>query len=334
MKFFSFKNEENNLMSSMSDYDKESNSSFFIFKPSGEKIYIPKYNTKTIKDNENLYDNKMKIDVYNNTINDALFDNENTSFKYSSSIFELPNNDNYKNYLNNLNNYETNENLNKNTGSNNSENIENAESKASSSSNINQIDDRVNNIENKKKKKFFYIKKEMRKNTNRFKVEKKRGKRKQKNKKTETKPRLYNINLKFKGIMIDSIFKHVNKKLKRFKFKKLKYDIKRKDYMQLKKIKLKQIFEYVSGKNNKDLEFNKKIITNIYKQKDSELIKILELELFDVYYHILIEETDVLTGLRQEYESLRKKEILDKKTQNYIQGFEKVSAKYVKDLNN
>ena len=49
---------------------------------------------------------------------------------------------------------------------------------------------------------------------------------------------------------------------------------------------------------------------------------------------ILIEETDVLTGLRQEYESLRKKEILDKKTQNYIQGFEKVSAKYVKDLNN
>ena len=113
MKFFSFKNEENNLMSSMSDYDKESNSSFFIFKPSGEKIYIPKYNTKTIKDNENLYDNKMKIDVYNNTINDALFDNENTSFKYSSSIFELPNNDNYKNYLNNLNNYETNENLNK-----------------------------------------------------------------------------------------------------------------------------------------------------------------------------------------------------------------------------
>ena len=332
MNNFNFGNEENNLKSSMNNYDEESNSSIILFNPSGEKIYIHKDNAKTIKDNENLNDHKMKIDEYNNIIKDALFDNENTSFKYNnSSIFEFNNNDNYINYLLNI---ETNENSNKNTGSNNSENIEKIESKASSSNNINQINDRVNNIENKTKKKVFYIKKEMRKNTNKFKVERKGGKRKPKNRKTETKPRPYNINLKFKGIMIDSIFKHVNKKLKRFKFKKLKYDIKREDYIQLKKIKLKQIFEYVSGKNNKDLEFNKKIITNIYKQKDSELIRILELELFDVYYHILVEETDVLAGLRQEYESLKKKEILDEKTQDYIHGFEKVSAKYVEDLKN
>jgi hypothetical protein len=331
MNNFTFGNEENNLISSMNNYDEESNSSIILYKPLGEKIYIHKDNDKTIKDNENLNDHK-KIDVYNNYIKASLFDNENTSFNYyNSSIFGKKNDDNYNNYL--LNN-ETKENSNKNTGSNTSENIEKIESKAISSNNINQINDKVNNIENKTKKKVFYIKKEMRKNTIKFKVERKRGKRKPKNRKTETKPRSYNINLKFKGIMIDSIFKHVNKKLKRPKLKKLKYDIKRKDFIQLKKIKLKQIFENVSNKNNKDLEFNKKIIANIYKQKNTELITILELELFDVYYHILIEETDVLTGLRQEYESLRKKEILDKKTQNYIQGFEKVSAKYVKDLNN
>jgi hypothetical protein len=157
MKDFTFKNEESNLISSMNDYDEESNSSIILFKPSGEKIYIPNDNTKTIKDNENLYDNKMKIDVYNNTINDALFDNENTSFKYNnSSIFEFNNNDNYINYLLNI---ETNENSNKNTGSNNSENFEKTELKASSSNNINQIDDRVNNIEKKKKKSFFISKK-------------------------------------------------------------------------------------------------------------------------------------------------------------------------------
>ena len=132
--------------------------------------------------------------------------------------------------------------------------------------------------------------------------------------------------------MIDSIFKYVNKKLKTPKFKKLIYDIKRNDYKELKKTKLKEIFGKVSKKNNNDLKFNEKIITNIYKKKDSELIKILELELFDIYYHILIEETDVLTGLRQEYESLKKNKILDKKTQDYIQGFEKISAEYVKDL--
>ena len=330
MQNFNFQNDENTLISSMNDYDEESNSPINIFKPNGEKIiYIPQDNIETIKDNENLNDNKMKIDVFNNNISEALFDKENTSFNYNNNtFFGLNNNDNYQNYLNNG----INENSNKNTGSNNSENFEKTESKDRSSNNINQIDDRVNNIQNKKKKKFFYIKKDQRKNKIRFKVEKKRGKRKTKNRKTETKPRPYNINLKFKGIMIDSIFKYVNKKLKTPKFKKLIYDIKRNDYKELKKTKLKEIFGKVSKKNNNDSEFNEKIITNIYKKKDSELIKILELELFDIYYHILIEETDVLTGLRQEYESLKKNKILDKKTQDYIQGFEKISAEYVKDL--
>ena len=157
MQDFTFKNEESNLISSMNDYDEESNSSIILFKPSGEKIYFPKDNTKTIKDNENLNDNKIKIGVYNNIINDTLFDKENSSFIYNNSInIGLKNIDNYKNYLNNN---ETNENSNKNTGSNNSENFEKTELKASSSNNINQIDDRVNNIEKKKKKKVFLYQK-------------------------------------------------------------------------------------------------------------------------------------------------------------------------------
>ena len=48
---FTFKNEENNLTSSMNNYDEESNSSIILFNPSGEKIYIHKDNAKTIKDN-------------------------------------------------------------------------------------------------------------------------------------------------------------------------------------------------------------------------------------------------------------------------------------------
>ena len=122
MQNFNFQNDENTLISSMNDYDEESNSPINIFKPNGEKIiYIPQDNIETIKDNENLNDNKMKIDVFNNNISEALFDKENTSFNYNNNtFFGLNNNDNYQNYLNNG----INENSNKNTGSNNSENFE------------------------------------------------------------------------------------------------------------------------------------------------------------------------------------------------------------------
>ena len=66
----------------------------------------------------------------------------------------------------------------------------------------------------------------------------------------------------------------------------------------------------------------------------SQIKEILELTFFDVFYHILIEETNVLAGLRQEYRNIYTDEILNKKAQNYIQGFGNVLVQYKNYLNN
>lgn len=168
-----------------------------------------------------------------------------------------------------------------------------------------------------------------------LKPKKREGKKKKIGKKQE-KPRQFNIKWKFRSIIIDSIFNHINKKIKRFnfKFRKLNFnEIKGKKYEELKDKKLREIFSIVTRKNNNDLDWNKKIIAEIDKQEDSELNIILELKLVDVYYHILIEETDVLKGLRQEYKSLKKNEILENKAKTtlYIKGFEKAETFYEKE---
>ena len=289
---YPFEKEENNLLS-MNDYDEESKP--ISFTPSGDRINSPiMEEVETIKDNKNFNDN--------NIINDNEFEKEKFTFQYNNSILGRNDNDNL---INSFDNYVLHENLENNTGSNNNENIEKSESKIVH------------------KEKIFLIRKDL------FKTVRKRGKRKPKK---GTKPKKFNIKLKFKGMIIDSIFNYVNEKSPN-KFRKLNFSIKYIDYTKLKSVKLKEIFENVSRKNNKDLNYNKKIIAKIYKEEDSELKKILELNLFDVYCNILNKGTNILlTGLKKKYNDLKKK-VLSKKIQNYVDIFENISNKCVEYLN-
>ena len=316
----STENEENNLQNSINKFDEPSESIIPIITPFG-RINIIGENVTTINDKDNFNAFNNNFFDHNNIISINDFEKNNYYFKYKNSINERNNNDNLINSLSNI----SNEDSNKITGNNNNENIEKSELKINSFEII-QDNDQINSIQNalyKKKKKLF-------------KTKRKRGKRKSKNGKNQEKPRQFNIKWKFRSIIIDSIFNHINKKIKRFnfKFRKLNFnEIKGKKYEELKDKKLREIFSIASRKNNNDLDWNKKIIAEIDKQEDSELNIILELKLFDVYYHILIEETDVLKGLRQEYGSLKQKEILENqaKTTLYIKGFEKAETFYEKE---
>ena len=246
--------------------------------------------------------------------------------KNKDSIFYYKNdgNNNNENIGNSVTNCVSNKNSSKKNGNQKSKKIKDSEKNANSSNNVNQ----KNGIVKNKKKIFTTAKKKK----IAFKVIKTRKKR---NGIAQTKIRLYNIELKFKGIVIDSIINYINKKFHRFKFKVLKYEIKKKHYEKLKNSKLKDIMSSVSRRYINDSNNNKSIIKKIYKQKEySQIKEILELTVFDVFYHILIEETNVLAGLRQEYITIYTDEILNKKTQNYIQGFGKVLIKYENYLNN
>ena len=246
--------------------------------------------------------------------------------KNRDSIFYYKNdgNNNNENIGNSVTNCVSNKNSSKKNGNEKSKKIKDSETNANSSNNVNQ----KNGIVKNKKKIFTTAKKKK----IAFKVIKTRKKR---NRIAQTKIRLYNIELKFKGIVIDSIVNYINKKLNKFKFKTLKYSIKKKHYEKLKNSKLKDIMSSVSRRYINDSNNNKSIIKKIYKQKEySQIKEILELTVFDVFYHILIEETNVLAGLRQEYITIYTDEILNKKTQNYIQGFGKVLIKYENYLNN
>ena len=245
--------------------------------------------------------------------------------KNRDSIFYYKNdgNNNNENIGNSVTNCVSNKNSSKKNGNEKSEKIKDSETNANSSNNVSQ----KNGIVKNKKKIFTTAKKKK----IAFKVIKTRKKR---NGIAQTKIRLYNIELKFKGIVIDSIINYINKKLHKFKFKTLKYSIKKKHYEKLKNSKLKDIMSSVSRRYINDSNNNKSIIKKIYKQKEySQIREILELTVFDVFYHILIKDTNVLAGLRQEYRTIYTDEILNKKTQNYIQGFEKVLVKYKNYLN-
>ena len=231
---------------------------------------------------------------------------------------------NYENIGNSVTNCVSNKNLGQKNG------IEKSEKNKDSESNVNNVNKNKGNVKNKKKN-FTIVKKKKIK----FKVIKTRAKRKNKNGIVQTKLRLFNIELKFKGIVIDSTINYINKKLQRFKFKTLKYSIKKKPYEKLKNSKLKDIMSCVSTRYGKESNNNKSIINKIYRQKEySQIKEILELTFFDVFYHILIEETNVLAGLRQEYRNIYTDEILNKKAQNYIQGFGNVLVQYKNYLNN
>ena len=304
---FPFEIEENSLLKSINDYNKESKS-FILYTPSGERIYINREEVETINDNENFNNKNISFYGKNNIINENDFEKGIYNFQYYN--FERNDNDNLRSTIYNI---EQNENLEINNGSNNNENIEKSETKI------------------KYKEMTFLITKEIRKKKNLFKTVRKRGKRRPKNG-TENKPKKFNIKLKLKGMIIDSIFNYVNEKSPN-KFRKLNFSIKYIDYTKLKSVKLKEIFENVSRKNNKDLNYNKKIIAKIYKEEDSELKKILELNLFDVYCNILNKGTNILlTGLKKKYDDLKQK-TLGKKIQNYVDIFENISNKCVEYLN-
>ena len=308
-------NGENNLQNSLNIFDKPSESLIPIITPFRRiNIFVENVTTINDKDNFNAFNNN--IFDYNNINNINDYEKNNYNFQYNNSIFERNNNYNLINALSNV----SNENSNKITGDNNNENIKKSELKINLIKIEIQNNDQVNSIQNK----------------NLFKVKfgkRTRGKRKSKNEKIQNKPRSFNNKWKFRNIVIDSIFNHINKKLQRFNFEFWKLDfneIKGKKYEELKDKKLRQIFSIASEKNNNDLDYNKKIIAEIDKLEDSELNAILELKLFDVYYHILIKETDVLKGLKEEYQSLKEKEILknEKKTILKFKGFEEAETFY------
>jgi hypothetical protein len=296
-------NEENNLQNSINTFDNPSESLIPIITPF-RRINIIVENVTTINDKDNFNALNNNIFDYNNIININDFEKNNYNFQYNNSIFERNNKDNLINVLPNV----SNENSNKITVNTNNENIEKSELK------INSIKIEIQN-------------------KNLLKAKRTRGKRKSKNEKIQDKPRSFNNKWKFRNIVIDSIFNHINKKLQRFNFEFWKLDfneIKGKKYEELKDKKLRQIFSIASRKNYNDLDYNKKIIAEIDKLEDSELNAILELKLFDVYYHILIKETDVLKGLKEEYQSLKEKEILknEKKTILKFKGFEEAETFY------
>lgn len=315
--FSVFENMDNHP-NSMNNYEEP------FLTPLGENINSLLDCEETINNND--ISNGNNSTFIKNISNDNDFEEGNFIFQHNNSILEI---NNVNNLINSLANFTPNENSDNNTRSN-AENIKKSDLKENSSIIISQSNDQANNAVNKPHiEKIFLITKQPRKKPNIFLIKKKRRKRKPKNG-IRKKLRPYNINLKFQGIIIDSIFNYVNEKSKRFKFKKLKYEIKRKDYMELKHIKLKTIFENVSKKYSKDLEYNKKIIKKIYKEKDAELIKILELDYSYVYYHILNEKTE-LPELKEKYESLKKK-FLDKETQDYIQAYNNVSVQNAENI--
>jgi len=266
----------------------------------------------------------------NNNVNFIFNENDNCNFIYNNSII----NDKRDTGINifSMTNDVSNKNFDKKIESYSSENMKESESNIKSLNILSQDNSKGNNIANiSYKEKIFLITKnngKKQKFPNIFITKRGRRRRKGINKKTQKKLRLYNIELKLKGILINAIFNHINKNLQGFKFKKLNYNIKRKPYEELINIKLKNILESISGKYSKNLDYNKKIIEIICKQKESELKEIFELKLFDAFYHILIEEIDSLAGLREEYEIIYKNQISSKKGQKYINGVEKVLSKF------
>lgn len=313
--------EEKKFFSSLNNYDQDSetykNQIYNVFTDENP-LNILSQETNIINDNDN-----------NNNGNFSYNENNNYNFIYNNSI-----NDKRNNGINiiSMTNDVSNKNFDKKIESYNSENMKESESNVKSLNILNQDNTKDNNIENiPYKEKIFLITKN---NCKKQKFIIKRGRRRRKgnNERAKNKLRLYNIELKLKGILINAVFNYINKQLQCFKFKKLKYDIKRKPYIELINIKLEKIFLSISGKYSKNLDYNLKIIENIYKQKESELKEILELKLFDAFYHILIEEIDALSGLREEYEIIYKNQISSKKGQKYIQGVGKVLKKFKKYL--
>ena len=298
-------NEENNLQKSLNIFDKPSESLIPIITPFRRiNIFVENVTTINDKDNFNAFNNN--IFDYNNIININDFEKNNYNFQYNNSIFERNNNDNLINVLPNV----SNENSNKITVNNNNENIEKSELK------INSIKIEIQN-------------------KNLLKAKRKRGKRKSKNEKIQDKPRFFNNKWIFRNLVIDSIINHINEKLKRFNLELWILDfneIKGTKLEKLKDKKLREIFSIASRKNYNDLDYNKKIIGEIDKQEDSELNAILELKLSDVYYNILIKETDVLKGLKKEYQNLKEKKIVNnkKKTIHDIKCFEDAEIFYQK----
>lgn len=318
-------NEENNLQNSIYKYDEPSESIIPIITPF-RRINSIGENVTTINDEDNFNAFNNNLFDYNNIINLNDFEKNNYYFNYNNSINERNNNDNLINSLSNV----LNEDSNKITGNNNNEKIEKSELKINSFEIKIQDYNQANSIQNT-------LYKKMEEEKNLFKTKRKRGKRKSKIGKKQEKPRLFNDKSKFRNIVIDSIFNHIKTKLKRFNLEFWMLDfkeIKGKKYEELKDKKLREIFSIASRKNNNDLDLNKKIIAEIDKLEDSELNIILELKLFDVYYHILIEETNVLKGLRQEYGSLKQKEILENpaKTILDIKSYEKDETFYKNQL--
>ena len=299
-------NEENNLQNSINTFDNPSEFLIPIITPF-RRINIIVENVTTINDKDNFNALNNNIFDYNNIININDFEKNNYNFQYNNSIFERNNNDNLINVLPNV----SNENSNKITvNNNNNENIEKSELK------INSIKIEIQN-------------------KNLLKAKRKRGKRKSKNEKIQDKPRFFNKKWEFRNLVIDSIINHINEKLKRFNLELWILDfneIKGAKLEELKDKKLREIFSIASRKNYNDLDYNKKIIAEIDKQEDSELNAILELKLSDVYYNILIKETDVLKGLKKEYQNLKEKKIVNnkKKTIDDIKCFEDAEIFYQK----
>ena len=298
-------NEENNFQNSINTFDNPSESLIPIITPF-RRINIIVENVTTINDKDNFNALNNNIFDYNNIININNFEKNNYNFQYNNSIFGRNNNDNLINVLPNV----SNENSNKITVNNNNENIEKSELK------INSIKIEIQN-------------------KNLLKAKRTRGKRKSKNEKIQDKPRFFNNKWIFRNLVIDSIINHINEKLKRFNLELWILDfneIKGTKLEELKDKKLREIFSIASRKNYNDLDYNKKIIAEIDKQEDSELNAILELKLSDVYYNILIKETDVLKGLKKEYQNLKEKKIVNnkKKTIDDIKCFEDAEIFYQK----
>ena len=284
-------NEENNFQNSINTFDNPSESLIPIITPF-RRINIIVENVTTINDKDNFNALNNNIFDYNNIININNFEKNNYNFQFNNSIFGRNNNDNLINVLPNV----SNENSNKITVNNNNENIEKSELK------INSIKIEIQN-------------------KNLLKAKRKRGKRKSKNEKIQDKPRFFNNKWIFRNLVIDSIINHINEKLKRFNLELWILDfneIKGTKLEKLKDKKLREIFSIASRKNYNDLDYNKKIIGEIDKQEDSELNAILELKLSDVYYNILIKETDVLKGLKKEYQNLKEKKIVNNKKKQYM----------------
>ena len=298
-------NEENNFQNSINTFDNPSEFLIPIITPF-RRINIIVENVTTINDKDNFNALNNNIFDYNNIININNFEKNNYNFQFNNSIFGRNNNDNLINVLPNV----SNENSNKITVNNNNENIEKSELK------INSIKIEIQN-------------------KNLLKAKRKRGKRKSKNEKIQDKPRFFNNKWIFRNLVIDSIINHINEKLKRFNLELWILDfneIKGAKLEELKDKKLREIFSIASRKNYNDLDYNKKIIAEIDKQEDSELNAILELKLSDVYYNILIKETDVLKGLKKEYQNLKEKKIVNnkKKTIDDIKCFEDAEIFYQK----